>query len=897
MAKKDAIHTKKDSSLDMVESEDLQTLKRLETQAGGLARVKIDTEETRKHHIDEEEHFKYKLSKKGISSVLFVCAMFFLGVVGLLFVSPMVLLINNKEQLVNDLNDGFLAYHTYTNKVLGLQLQGGCGQNTIECKFKTMSPMLKQRFESYGFTVIGSEVASTKRYQVGAVTHLKEPGKYAKLSTAKNEMLLKLARQDSNIDTILDKIYSSRTGVYQDQKFYQRLQEQYGLNQKHTLSGDTVADYDKDFDARVKYGDSYRHADATGQEEGDWLDINGRGTYSLGSLAEMSDRYAVGIYDNLTLKANTHLALACSFAAYGQLTENSLRRAQETTIARYAMNYLSLADTLKVGNDTGRYEVAVESLANKLMNVGSDGKNATDGSSYRTPAMGEAPVDSLQMQVRLSPFLALEMLRFGVPSAVGSEYLKGAPNVVQNSAPEKTLDGLCRQGMAGAQTISEWSGLCYSPASMPLASYIGVAAAGVIAPMKDPIERVICPLGGVKAVVEIVRNAATRLEVSTLATKLAMIASAQSYQFTSSLTGVDAQNVIFAGTGAILGDRAQSLGMRPANLVSFTEYQKGTQLLRAETEQKDRDLARATPWDATNPHTFLGTIVSKFAPAGSTLPGRSLLANTSSILSLVPTALSGVMWSGASALYTQPTHFNPMRLATTATQCGIGLGEMEGAINPDMACNVRYSMSIQELSMDLAQVIRYMTQPHANNAQQSLSQTTGRDTVADPLRGNEMKQQAQEGASAAYVDRVTGRPNKYTEYAKFLEYCANRADPWGGMGMVVQPKDDEPLVESGDEEQSVMSSWPEADKPDEYTVRDSYYALGWGGAADQDWYTGKRCTEDSEMLRNFRAYTMACSILADLSGSVECWEPDRNLGSHDDFYTSNNILFVSPEAQ
>lgn len=898
MAKKSSAIREKDSRLEAPE-EDLQeaqqTLKKMEAQSGGSARIKVDTDEQRKHHIDEQEYFKNKVTKGGAGSVLFICTAFLVAVIGLMFVSPMVLLINNKEQLVNDLNDGFLAYNTYTNKVLGMQLEGGCSQETIECKFKTMSPMLKKRFEKYGFQVLGSEVKATKRYNVATIVHPTNQ-KYAKLATAKNEMLLKMARQDSAVNTVLDKIYSSRTGVYQDQKFYQRLQERFGLSQAHTLSGDTVSQYDEEFDKRVKYGDSWRYADATDQEEGDTLDANGRGTYSLGSLVDLSDRYTVDIYRNLADKANTHLALACSFATYGHLTENSLRRAKETTIARFAMNYLSLADAIKAGNDTGEYEVAVESLAGKLMHVGSDERNAMDGSSYRTPAMGESPDDRMAMMQQLSPLLALAILKPGVPSMPGSEYLKGATLAVQNSAPEKTPDGLCRHGMAGAQNGTEQGGLCYSPASLPLASFVGAIAAGIVAPLQYPIERFICP-GSVKAVVEIVKNASSA-EIPLLAGRLKLLANNEAGKFPASLTGVDAQNVIFAGAGTILGDRAQSLGMRPASHLSFIEYNKLAQVERSKLEEQDKVLARATPWDATNPHSFLGTIVSKFAPAGSTLPGRSLLVNTSSILSLIPASLTTAAETSASALYTQPMHFKPERLGM-ASMCGIGNpGELDGKIAPDIGCNIRYSMSLMELNADLHQVIDYMTKSHSDNAQESLSQTTSRDTGADATRGATMKQQAQEGASAAYVDKKTGKPNNYTEYAKFLEYCVNRADPWGGKGMVVQPKEEE--AGETNSLQSSISAWPETDKPDEKNVAESYYALGWGGATDQDWYTGKRCVDDdpryAEMLKNFRAYTMACGILADLSGSVECWDEDKDLEGHDDFYTSNNIIFISPDA-
>lgn len=871
------------------------TLKKLETQSGGTVKAKAETDEHHKRHIDTEEQYAQKIHTGHIGSVLFICVAFMLSVIGLLFISPMILLINNKEQLVNDLNDGLYAYHTYTNKVLGMQLGGNCSDETIECKFKTMSPMLKKRFENYGFTVAASEVKKTKRYNVQSLIFPRG------LGVAVNDMTLSAARKDRKADTLMDKVYSSRTGVYQDQKFYKRLSDQFGLEQANTVSGTTVKEYDKDFDRRVKEGDSGRYQDSKNDEIDDTLDANGRGIYSLGTLADMSGHFRDDIYTNLVDKSNNHMALACAFATYGHLAENSVRKAKITTIARFAMNYLSLADDLKSGISAGQggNEVAVESLANKLMKAGSDGKNAMDADSYRAPALGESPSNIVSMLLKFSPAQLFLLIKPGAPSFPGSEYLKGALNVVRTNARDRTPSGLCSEGMSGAQTGTEQGGLCWSPASMPLASYIGVAAGGVVASQRDPIERFICPFLGVKVVLDTIVKPATRPEATaTLPERIKMASNEEAKKFKSSLTGVEAQDVIFSGTGILLGDRAQSLGMRPANILTLTTYLKMAEMVRKETEAQNRELARETPWDATNPYSFIGTVVSKFAPAGSVLPGDSLTVNATSILSLLPTSLSTVALSSADALYTQPMHFNPARLRP-ATACGIGNpGEFDAQIMPDMGCNIRYSMSIEELKADLGQVIDYMTKAHPDNARDSLQDIQSRDVGADPNMGGKMKAWAEEGSKATYVDKKTGKPNKYTEYAKFLEYCVDRADPWGGVGMAVQPKKEDPENEETNEEtndQSIISSGSEEEKPDEKNVAESYYALGWGGAVDQDWYTGKRCVDDSgkyrEMLKNFRAYTMACSILADLSGSVECWDKDKDLINHDDFYTTNNIIF------
>lgn len=872
-----------------------ETLKKLEVQSGGSVDIKHDEELHRKRKIDTEEQYAQSVRTGSKSSVLFVCTTFLIVVTGLFFVSPMILLVNNKEQLVNDLNDGFYAYHTYTDKVLGMQMGGGCGDKTIKCKFKTMSPMLEKRFKRYGFTVNSQEL-SNKRF---SVSRLELPNKLGAVSNEKS--LSDTRTKNAQADELLDRVYSARTGVFQDQKFYKRLQDQFGLEQANTVSGETAAEYEEDFDRRINEGDN-RYEDRGDSWYDDTIDANGRGTYSLASLAEKSDRWRDDIYPNLTDKANTHLALACAYTTYGRMAENSLRKAKITTLARFAMNYLSLADDLKAGTvesgggDTNA--LAVEVLAGKLMTNDKNQRNAMDGDSYMVPALGTTMSQSSGMNLSV---LSLLQAMPGAPSLLTPSYLKDTVtnSAVQTMAPSRTPDGMCAQGMAASQAGDEQARRCYMPASLPLATYLGVATAAEVTAAKDPIERAMC--NSLKSVVELVKTAAipeVALSPFGLPMQLWMTADAEAEKYTSKLTGVTAQDAIFAGAGTILGDRAQSLGMRPASLKTLKEYlgQGGAQTAREREERRQQNLAMQKPWDATNPYSFVGKIVNKVLPASSSLAAGAARSSVSTVLSLLPTSLATAFSSSASALYTQPLHDLRADRFQTASKCGIGeASEFDTLITPDMGCNLRYSMSKDELEADLNQVLDYMTRPHPENAKETLAATTGRDMEADSQHGALMRKQATEGANKEYIDPKTGKPNNFTEYAKYMEYCVNRADPWGGVGLVVQPTEDTDKLAERLGDTSYISGFERPSRPNEHTVADSYYALAWGAPGDQDWYTGKRCVDDNpkyaEMLKNFRAYTMACGILADLSGAMECWDSDKDLVGHDDFYTSNNIIF------
>ena len=85
------------------------------------------------------------------------------------------------------------------------------------------------------------------------------------------------------------------------------------------------------------------------------------------------------------------------------------------------------------------------------------------------------------------------------------------------------------------------------------------------------------------------------------------------------------------------------------------------------------------------------------------------------------------------------------------------------------------------------------------------------------------------------------------------------------------------------------------DKGSEYEkkVDSEYMSITEGAAGDQDWYTGKKCLEQSEMLHNFRAYTMGCMVDGSFAGAPDCTEADHAGVYTDDFYTSNDIFYVS----
>jgi hypothetical protein len=273
------------------------------------------------------------------------------------------------------------------------------------------------------------------------------------------------------------------------------------------------------------------------------------------------------------------------------------------------------------------------------------------------------------------------------------------------------------------------------------------------------------------------------------------------------------------------------------------------------------------------------------------------------VLGTSVTTVASMANPNSNALFSQPlaSQFDTSRL----TKCGFNNNSrFWGAdgikIMADFGCNIRYFMPQSALNKDLDSVIEYMTKDEQPKdvdwAQKTVDQLNERNANGrDAARLAKLKSDAQEGASGAFVDKKTGKPREHTQYAKFLQYCVNRKDPWGGKALAMDPKEPEytpnPEYIYGKEN---FSASEDPNNPNQGPEpADSYYALGSGPPIDQDWYTGKNCLEDNAMIDNFRAYTLACSVLAAMSGSRECWMDDEE--PHEmpnDFYLSNNILFL-----
>ncbi len=261
---------------------------------------------------------------------------------------------------------------------------------------------------------------------------------------------------------------------------------------------------------------------------------------------------------------------------------------------------------------------------------------------------------------------------------------------------------------------------------------------------------------------------------------------------------VDRVDAVWTGKSGILGAAAQHRGLVPGTtdeIIEYAQLQNNTKQDYIALETED-----AHPLDVSNQYSFMGSLARSVAgyTSSSSFGVSSLFHNVSSIVSGGVNSLSRV-----SSVYA--TSLNPDRFKQCDDESYLAIG-----INADVQCNIRYIMPTADLQLDTDDVAVYMEQNNYVEKDTITGLPVGY-TAPDPA---ESQNAVMDVVSGAVDSIINTRP--LNDYGKFLDYCAYRTQPFG-----------ETFEETG-------------------SLSDD----------ELEWKTGKKCMEKSEMLSNFRIYTL-----------------------------------------
>ncbi len=815
--------------------------------------------------------------------------------------APNVILVNIKEMFTNDLTDATTALYTYDKTMLNYKIgHADCGdKDTIKCKLTTMSRQEVKSLEKAGFTVNGDKVTEDNlddqdqknnkpesRFKVTSIDFPHNGG-----SATDADSFEKNTNKSSAMKALVYSVFNPKSSFFMDARYKQRIKWRYDLTKNPTVSGNSEDAVNKSFDASMQ-----------GKDE--TIDKTGQGAFSLKTLGGKGSSGLQQTSETVGNNAYSYVGLQCAYYTQGKIVSNDAHKAKQITVARFAMQYLKAADQIKAGLAS---EMPANTLSAKLAQSsdgGYTGKNATDTALYRNIVFnqpGASPtqlynLDSFDSIGALFPAW-LQTLMITAPAIKGVAGVPGGlaqpPADIGNGARQYCLEGQKESNKAALK-----------PGTCPALTIAGTppplqGAVGGIAGLSDRI----CPMPpkGCCWMMYPTTHMTEQVVMPYVANMFTGAVSGWANQiagsFDSKTTGVNASDAIFAGTGEILGDMAMSRGMRPGDVQSMTQYLS----VKTNIDKDQQDIARyqasQNPMDIDNKYSFMGSFVRSLGVTYN--QNTPILSSLSNIFSLIPSSLTHLNTNADAFFYIQPRTFDPSRLiCPDAEYNAIG-------IKADVACNVRYSMSQDELNAKPDDVLKYMLDKHSDLTDKNVQELQKRQGETD--RGADTQDQAdvqrmvseaQQGQGEAEIDKKTGKALPHSEYEKFLTYCVNREDPWGRSAMVVerkQPSDDEMDKALQKQDRNGIAFKKGDPSPDPYgtTIGNAYMSVTEGASADQDWYTGKKCLENSEELKNFRAYTMMCSVDGSHSGAVDCTYKDKAGAYFDGYYNNNDIIYTS----
>lgn len=649
---------------------------------------------------DKKQSFIGKLKgakKKGPLAILVLL----FGGGGLLFTSffsPALLLVHVKNMFLNDLSDvspaqNIRADALMRNKIKGLSATVGSCSNKVSIRCK-FSTMSNRQVKK--FEKAGFKIDGDKSRIPGRniVTSMTFEKAGGEKVTIKNPQELRNFARTPEGRSALNRAFNPKAAAFIDKSFNSMLLRKFRINKASKLSGNDKDKVKESFDKSV------------GADEETKKKPGGRFNGSVEEGRGIAKK-AAGV-SSLTGQ------IICEGYNTSRKLINGVKVTQAASFAAFAMTFLTETDKMIAGK--GDPEV-MSALGDQMTSV--DNRKEIDGKP--NPNYGKSPTDA--QGYRLAAYGDVNK-----PDSSASKYILGGGVLLGTLA--KIINAPSK--VPGGKTALK-------------AACKALDGAGIIQILKCAVTGgVIC---GVVAAIGIGGGVALGLLFDNFVKLL--IERLGKVSLDANTIGPDVGNAMFAGSSAVMSGMAGSAGMMPADKASMQQYIAATDDERKLQIAADVYDARSEPFNIYNQYSFLGSIAQ---PINASLFSQPTMASKlASLVSFVPSAFGNI--GTASAQYNMPAKtFDANRFSQCDDPQLIDVG-----VDGDVFCNVRYSMSNQELGFDPDTNAKWMI-------------------------------------DKKYVDAETGEPastKNGEDYKNFLEYCVNRTDPMGSTA--------EPITTSKDE--------------------------------------------------------------------------------------------------
>ncbi|MEO6109521.1 MAG: hypothetical protein ABIP50_00735 [Candidatus Saccharimonadales bacterium] len=221
---------------------------------------------------------------------------------------------------------------------------------------------------------------------------------------------------------------------------------------------------------------------------------------------------------------------------------------------------------------------------------------------------------------------------------------------------------------------------------------------------------------------------------------------------------------------AVSGQAAQNRGLTGGNAQEVLAYQKLGAQSKSDyiaIEQQD-----TSPLDATSKYSFLGSLLLTLSTmTTSQFSGSSSLRNIAGIV------------AGSAAAIVKPANTYAATIDPGRFEHCDDVAYSNVGISPDVECNIRYVMSAEDLNLDTYDVQKAMgSSACGGNACVDTLTTTGYPDGYSPVDPTSVQKFADSFIKGSdptlYADRLSSGVYD-NDYAKFLDFCAYRALPYG----------------------------------------------------------------------------------------------------------------------
>ncbi len=553
------------------------------------------------------------------------------GLIFVMLTSPSLLIVHMKEMFTEKFNTQLSSMDVRTTRMnmtkVNNTTKGLCaGGLTIKCRFSTMSEKQVKNFKAAGIEVVADGETITGRTKPASYIFKEQNITAADFS--------RLYSTDSEFRSAIKKAYNPKFAGFQG-RAWSVVANLYGLSKKSPdLSGDTKEEKQKKLNAiaiegmddsggsPIKEGDKKPGCDSGGKECTYTADEAKTANEEAGKIAsELGEEGKSGkagenvksVLASAKIKSVTAgisilgvVEGTCAGIGLLNATSYASKTLKVVQLARSFMVLAVIADSIKAGDSPAPDQVSF--LGDLLTDVTKDAEgnvvtaSSTDSYGWKYAAYGDA-VGSDQSMSEASRFVA------------GGALIGGL------SAVSKTLT----DSLGGREASRNTCGVLANPVVQGASLLAGIAVLFI------PGANV--GVGLIKIGASVVAGIAVGAVISMLPS---MIADIQAGTITQNIAGADLGNAMTAGGGAIMsntlaGQNGNGL-LTKEDAIAYSSTVKNTSSSYIADE-----LDQANPLDASNPHTFLGSIAS------SLLPLRSESNPLSVVGSLVATSVSKII--------------------------------------------------------------------------------------------------------------------------------------------------------------------------------------------------------------------------------------------------------------